>query len=584
MNLSRATLAALVLAIGSATVRAAEDYPPGPDSKAQPGVPKGDVLKFTFSESRIFPGTRRDYWVYVPAEYAADKPACVYVGQDGIGFNAPTVFDNLIFRKEIPVTIGVFIQPGVVPAADTNALDRFNRSYEYDGLGDNYARFLTEEVLPAVEKIILPDGRALRLSHEGNDRCLGGASSGGICAFTAAWERPEEFSRVFSAIGTYVDLRGGARYPTLIRKFEPKPIRVFLQDGTNDLNIYGGDWWLANQTMARALEFSGYEVTHAWGDGGHNGKQAEAVFPEAMRWLWKDWPQPVKGGPTRNEMLSSLLLPGEGWQTVCENLGVIETLAPNTNGEVFFNDVAHQTTFKIGVDGTVGTFLENSKRRIGQFGPDGKFYSAEGLNGSIFAYDESGRAREIARPGAVQGLVVARNGNVYATALPPGPDNPPGQIWLIKPGSKAAVADSGLKYPNGITLSPDQSLLYVADRHSHWVYSFVVQANGTLVNKQRYDWLHERDEDSDADAGGLRVDRAGRLYVATRLGIQVCDQAGRVQCILPVPHGQVRDLCFGGETFDTLFAACGDKILKRKLRVNGANAWAPPYKPAAPHL
>src|SRR5258706_3077796 len=186
---------------------AADDYVAGPESRPQPGVPKGEVLKFTLGDSKIFPGTHHDYWVYVPAEYTADNPACVYVGQDGIGFGAPAVFDNLIHKKEMPVTIGVFVKPGVLPAADTNAaLDRFNRSYEYDGLGDNYARFLLEEILPEVEKKTAADGRAIRLSKEGNDRCIAGASSGAICAFTAAWERPDAFRRVYSTIGTYVGL------------------------------------------------------------------------------------------------------------------------------------------------------------------------------------------------------------------------------------------------------------------------------------------------------------------------------------------------------------------------------------------
>src|SRR5438034_434253 len=196
------------------------------------------------------------------------------------------------------------------------ALDRFNRSYEYDGLGDNYARFLLEELLPEVEKKKTADGRPIRLSKNGNDRCIGGASSGAICAFTAAWERPDAFRRVFSAIGTYVGLRGGDRYPTLIRKYEPRGLRVFLQDGANDLNIYGGDWWMANQMMERALAFSGYEVQHAWGEGGHSGNHGTAIFPDVMRWLWKDWPQPVKGGPTRNDTLNALLVPGEDWQLV----------------------------------------------------------------------------------------------------------------------------------------------------------------------------------------------------------------------------------------------------------------------------
>ena len=147
-----------------------------------------------------------------------------------------------------------------------------------------------------MEKHTASDGRPIRLSRSGNDRSIGGSSSGAICAFTAAWERPQEFSRVFSSIGTYVGLRGGNNYPTLIRKTEPKPIRIFIQDGSKDLNIYCGDWWMANQEMERAFIFAGYEVNHVWGEDGHNGKQATEVFADAMRWLWKDWPTPVKAG------------------------------------------------------------------------------------------------------------------------------------------------------------------------------------------------------------------------------------------------------------------------------------------------
>src|SRR5688572_21343895 len=164
-------------------------------------VPKGEVTKYSFEQSRIFPGTVRDYWVYVPKQYDPAKPACVHVNQDGIQFNAPAVFDELIHKKEIPIVIGVFIMHGRVKAPSDNALDRFNRSYEYDGLGDNYVRFLLEELLPDVEKKSASDGRPIRLSQDFNDRCIAGSSSGAICAFTAAWERPDAFRRVFSAIG-----------------------------------------------------------------------------------------------------------------------------------------------------------------------------------------------------------------------------------------------------------------------------------------------------------------------------------------------------------------------------------------------
>src|SRR4051812_46009854 len=230
---------------------------PHPPAVGAEAAPKGEVTRYTFERSKIFPGTVRDYWVYVPRQYDPSRPACVYVNQDGVQFNAPAVFDELIHKKEMPVTVGVFVMHGRVKAPSADALDRFNRSYEYDGLGSDYARFLLDELLPEVEKKAAADGRPIRLSRDGNDRGIGGSSSGAVCAFTAAWERPDAFRRVFSAIGTYVGLRGANAYPTLVRKVEPKPIRVFLQDGSGDLNIWGGDWWMANQEMQRALAFAG---------------------------------------------------------------------------------------------------------------------------------------------------------------------------------------------------------------------------------------------------------------------------------------------------------------------------------------
>ncbi|MGE0131303.1 MAG: SMP-30/gluconolactonase/LRE family protein [Blastocatellales bacterium] len=565
-----------------------ESYPPHPDSQEQPGVPKGEVMKFTFENSKIFPGTWREYWVYVPAQYTPDKPACVYVNQDGVQWNAPVVFDNLIHKKEMPVTIGVFVMHGRVRAANPGAaLDRFNRSYEYDGLGDNYARFILDELLLDVETKKTSDGRTIRLSKNGNDRAIGGASSGAIAAFTAAWERPGAFSRVFSTIGTYVGLRGGHNYSTLIRKYEPKPIRVFLQDGANDLNIYGGDWWMANQAMERSLVFAGYEVQHVWGEGAHNGRHGTALFPDAMRWLWKGWPEPVKSGVSKNATLEAILLPGEGWQQVSQGHRFTEGPAVNTKGEVFFTDGPNSKIHKIGLDGKVSEFASDSKRAGGQaFGPDGRLYSVAGGEQKIVAYD-------VGKPGSLPAviaegirgndIVVARNGNIYVTE-PNVPAADQSNVWLIKPNGEKKAVDAGLRYANGLTLSPDQTLLYVADYRSHWVYSYQIQPDGSLQYKQQYYWLHVADTVDSSQADGMRVDRDGRLYVTTRMGIQVCDQAGRVNAIIPTPNGRVSNVSFGGENFDTIFATCGDKVYKRKLKVKGANAWDAPSRPAVPRL
>ena len=563
-----------------------DNYVPGPDSKPQPDVPKGEIIKLSFDKSKIFPDTVRDYWIYVPAQYKPDKPACVFVMQDGIRFEAPTVFDNLINKKEIPITIGVFVAPGVVKTPNAAAaLDRFNRSFEYDGLGDAYARFLLDELLPEVETKKTADGRAIRLSHEGNDRAIGGASSGAIAAFTAAWERPDAFSRVFSSIGTFVDLRGGMRYPALIRKFEPKPIRIYLQDGSNDLNIYGGDWWMANQTMERAFIFAGYEVEHAWGDGGHTGKHATLIFPDALRWLWKDWPKHVGNGPTKNPTLNDILLPGEGWQLVSEGYKFTEGPAVNQQGELLFNDFSGSKSFKVGLDNKVIQTVADSKRSNGQaFGPDGRLYVVQSGDQKVIAYDREGKVSVIADGFVGNDIVVANNGNIYVTNPPADSENAPSKIWLIKPSGEKTVVDTGLKYSNGITLSPDQTLLYVADYRSHWIYSYVIKPDGTLQSKQRFYWILVPDTGDQANSDGMHVDVDGRLYVATSMGIQVCDQAGRVQCIIPTPNKRVSNLAFGGEKFDTLFATCGDKVYKRKMKVKGAQAWDKPVKPAAPRL
>jgi gluconolactonase len=580
MRLKCLALILLFLVLTAASVSSFGQQQQQPASAPAAGNwPKGTVTKYTFDQSKIFPGTTREYWVYVPQQYDPARPACVYVNQDGLQYNAPAVFDQLIAAKEMPVTVGIFVRPGILksPSPDT-ALDRFNRSYEYDGLGDNYARFLTEEFLPYVER-----EQKLNLSHDGNDRCIAGSSSGAIAAFTAAWERPDQFSRVFSCIGTFVALRGGNEYRAIIRKIEPKPIRVYLEDGSADHNIYGGDWWMANQEMERALTFAGYEVNHWWGVGPHSQKEADVIFPDAIRWLWKDWPTPVKTG-LGSERLQEVLIPGEGWKLVTEGMQRSDGPTANAKGELFFNEPGAGKTWKIGSDGKASIFLDDSKKAGGQaFGPDGKLYAVIGGSQQVVAYDEAGKSSVIADGIHGNDLCVRHDGAIYVTeSAQVGSDV--SKVWFISPRGEKKVVDEGVKFANGVTLSPDQSLLYVADYHSHWVYSYQVQPDGTLAYKQKYFHLHQPDTGDDSGADGMRVDRDGRLWVATRLGLQVCDQAGRVNCIIPTPNGKVTNLSFGGENFDTVYATCGDKIYMRKLKVKGISPSESPFKPAAPKL
>jgi len=280
----------LALAI-TANSFAAEEYPPGPDSLPQQGVPQGEVKKFTLTASKIFPGTTRDWWLYVPRQYDAAKPACAMVFFDGggfakpdSGFRVPVVFDNLIAKKDMPVTVGIFISPGTVAATESGKKDRSNRSYEYDSMGDLNARFITEEILPEVRKLV-----KLTDNPDGWGTC--GTSSGGIAAFTLAWERPEQFHKVISYIGSFTNIRGGYDYPALIRKTKdkPKPLRVFLQDGAADLDNLHGLWPLSNRDMDAALTFAGYDHKFELGTGGHSGKQGTAILPDVLRWLWRDY-------------------------------------------------------------------------------------------------------------------------------------------------------------------------------------------------------------------------------------------------------------------------------------------------------
>ncbi len=551
----------------------------------QSGVPKGEILKFTFESSKIFPGTSRQYLVYVPAQYQPEKPACVYINQDGIQWKAPTVFDNLIYRHEMPVTIGVFIMPGRVVAANAQtANDRFNRSFEYDGLGDAYARFLLEEILPEVEKQKTSDGRAIRLSKNGNDRAIGGSSSGAVCAFTAAWERPKEFTRVFSAIGTYIGLRGAERYPTLIRKYEPKPIKIFLQDGSNDLNIYAGDWWMANETMERALTFAGYEHEHVWGTDDHNGNQGTSIFPAAMRWLWKDWPTAITTGSSKNQFLSNILIPGQDWELVGEGYTFTEGTAADASGTVFFHDIPDSKTYKVSTGGKLSTLPVNAKKASGTtFGADGKRYTVAGATKQIISYDGNEKETVIADSISGNDLVMAKNGNLYITS--PDGSEKPGKIYLIRPNGQKIIVDEGIKFPNGITLTPDQTQLYVTESASHWMWIYSINpADGTLANKQRYGWLHVPDGNNNAWADGLKCDTAGRVYVCTNLGLQVLDQLGRVNAILPVPGGQVSNCCFGGADFNILYISCNDKVYRRRLNTRGVNSFQDSYKPKIPNL
>jgi sugar lactone lactonase YvrE len=390
---------------------------------------------------------------------------------------------------------------------------------------------------------------------------------------------------VFSAIGIYVALRGGERYPFLVRKYEPKPIRVFLQDGNNDLNIYAGDWWKANESMERALTFAGYEVNHVWGTGAHSGTHGTAIFPEAMRWLWKDWPKPVAKGASKNDYLSNLLISGEDWELVGQGYQFTEGTASDNNGVVYYQVIPTSKSYRVDLNGKLTTLNVDAKRASATgFSSDGLRYTVAGGTRQILSYDANDKESVIADSIAGNDIIIANNGNKYVTV--PDGTNPRGKVYLIRPNGEKLVVDDGLRFPNGVALSPDQTHLYVTESDTHWVWIYKVKNDGTLAYKQRFGWLHSPDSEDNAWPDGLKCDTAGRIFVATRLGIQVMDQLGRVEAMIPIPasNGQASNVCFGGADFNILYVSAGDKVFRRKLKTRGANSFDKPIKPANPRL
>ncbi len=620
----------LILALAVLPVlnlQAQDDYQPGPDSIAQANVPKGELIKGTYTakEGSVFPGTERDYTIYLPATYNLTKASSwsFMVFQDGVIYNAPVVFDNLIAKKEIPPLIGIFIKPGIVPAANPNALPRYNRSYEYDSVSDTYSRFLIDEFLPAIEA-----KHGLHLSTDPNDAAITGISSGGICAFMTAWHRPDRFRRVFSGVGTYVGIHGADQLPVLVRKYEPKPLRIYLQSGEHDNDLYCGDWWMANQTMERSLKWAGYDVNHTWGNGGHNAKHATAIFPDVLRWLWRDYAtaKEIKANPRGDSKWLGYSVLGDGkWEDLGDS-GVREDFL-----------LPYLTRLTNRADGTVFALFSWGNRLMSfsntgvMFKPDGKperisavFGTVSDLatlpNGNILIVGTKSAKGEGKQPlievrsvlgneGKVKqyteaydelltshGAVFNQDGKGYAIygkgihldefLRELEPDM--GKTIAQKGGSDYIVRSRRPQEMASLVFSPDQSALYVSDKNDPAVFALNFDEKGFTRAGQRFYQLEDgfafTGVTSNHDSKRMCVDTNGWLYVATALGIQVCDQAGRVNFIIPTPQQPV-DVCFGGKDLGELFIACGDKIYKRPTKAHGiVSGQMAPIKPAPPKL
>ncbi|MBQ6086754.1 MAG: hypothetical protein IJK96_01685 [Bacteroidales bacterium] len=440
----------------------------------------GEVISITLENSVIYPGTERIVEIYVPTAYDGVTPACLLVCMDGGTGIMAEVLDSLIAEGSIPVTIGVIVTPGRIYDKDERVV-RYNRSNEYDRMDGRFAGFIETEVLPRVENLSTADGRRIRLSGKAADRAIMGTSSGGICAFNAAWQRPDLFSRVYCFIGTFVSFRGGDQFPALVRKGEPRRLRVYLQDNMDDTwNPLFGSWFEYNRIMLSALEFAGYEVRHQWNEGGHDGRNGLILFPDAMRWLWSGWPEEVPLPKTSNQAIQSLMEPESGWKLVGEGISPESMLHPYTEEAVLLRE--GKDSWAVSEDG--------SRTRI-----KGKAVGADPYS-----------------------------------AVYPG-------------GSHMARRVEG----------------------SNWVWDYVLDENGQPSFGEEFYFLY-------ADAGQILYDDGGYLYAATSVGIQVCDQNGRVRAILSLPGGKVSSIAYAG---NNLFAISGGKLYIRKMKRSGTFSGAP---------
>jgi enterochelin esterase family protein len=498
------------------------------------------------------------------------------VFQDGIGFmgtnaswRVPIVFDNLIAAHDMPVTVAIFLNPGMRG-------EQSNRSFEYDSLGDAYARFLIDEVLPFVT-----NKYSVAITADPEMRAVCGSSSGGICSFTVSWERPDQFQKVLSFIGSFTNIRGGHNYPALIRKTERKPIRVFLQDGSNDLNNLFGDWPLANQTMASALRFAGYDHKFVLGDGSHNGRHGGSILPDALRWLWRAR-EPLPAPLTRDNLkgddaLVKLVPRDSGWELVMDGLGFTDAACSDVDGNFYFSDLRAAKLYRV-ADGKAAVWFEGNPKISGmKFGPDGRLYAASqgSVGGSkdekktIVAIEpDSKNVTVIATDVTPNDLVVSKAGWVYFT------DTAAGTVIMCPTQTqrmpRPRVAAGGLNKPNGIGLSPNGRFLLVSEYGGTNVWSFMLNDDGTPSAGERFMDLRAPVNRSESGGDGMTVDQDGRAFVTSFAGIQVFDPTGRLSGVLTRPSDKAAvSVAFAGPDLSWLYACVSDKVFRRKTLTRG---------------
>ena len=333
--------------------------------------------------------------------------------------------------------------------------------------------------------------------------------------------------------------------------------------------------------MLSSLKFSGYDVAHVWGEGGHNGKHSTAIMPDALRWLWRDYPEPITPGVTPKRR-TELVLPGEDWELVSSGHRYTDGPAVNAVGEVFFADRETGDIHIVRLDGQVAKFT-NAGQGIGglMFGSDGLLYGCHRGEKAVVRFNVQGEMETVIANTTCNDLVMLHNGSGYFSD----PDLHRVCRFTPEDGEMAVVA-TGINFPNGVTVSPDQAQLFVADTRGRFSFAFMIAADGSLQHGQKYGHLHVPDSSSFSGADGWTVDTEGRRYLTTKLGLQVFDQLGRCHLILSFPPETtwMSNVCFGDPKLDTLYVTCEDKVFRRKINATGSVSWKAPIKLPKPGL
>jgi enterochelin esterase-like enzyme/sugar lactone lactonase YvrE len=596
------TIVAAILAAGFAAAQPqAANF--GPDSTVQPGVAKGTVTKAVLPPGKVYPGVPHDYQVYISAKVDPAKPAPYMIFLDGNGFagngfRIPVVLDNLIAKGELPPMVAIFIQPGVLaPTRPDTQLARFSRDWEYDDVRPNFSRFLIEELIPEVRKTV-------KLSTNPDDHAISGSSTGAVGAFMAAWYRPDVFHRVVYFIGTFVDMRGANQVPFWIRKTEPKPIRVFLQDGSADIDSYAGNWPLQNQNMDAALKFSGYDHKFEYYQGeAHSTRKASEAMPDILRWAWRGYPEAITqnapeevpipagrggrggrgpAGPVYRQPAYNVVTPDKQWEAIDGDYSNAASIAVNKAGDVFFADSKTNRIYRTGADGKPAVFKSNSGGAKGlRGGADGRVYAIQPSARRIVAWAADGAEKVVAANVDAFDLALTSSGDLYYT------DPVHKSVVLIdaKGARKTVYSGGGIESPAALALTPDQAFLNVNDARTREPWSFQVAADGSLINGAPFFRMETSPQSMLDTAPQMAVDNSGDMYRGTVMGIEMESASGRMDMILnPPKYGSVPShVAFGGADRDWLYVSEDGKLYRRQTKRKGAAAWDP-VKPPQPSL